>query len=72
MLAFTVYSNDLKKTLMKNFDQENREMMANEVEIETEHKMSGKYGGPLKVMMSYFLIHASVNNIFVMCVLYKK
>ena len=62
MLAFTVYSNDLKKTLMKNFDQENREMMANEVEIETEHKMSGKYGGTLKVMMSYFLIHASVKD----------
>ena len=50
---------------MKNFNQENKEMMADEVEIETEHKMSGKYGGTLKVMMSYFLIHAS-DNIFVM------
>ena len=58
MLAFTVYSNDLKETLMKNFNLETSEMI-DEIEIETEHKMSGKYGGTLKVMMSYFLIHAS-------------
>ena len=61
MLAFTVYSNDLKETLMKNFNQENSEMI-DEVEIETEHKMSGKYGGTLKVMMSHFLIRASIRE----------
>ena len=53
MLAFTVYSNDLKNTLMKKFYQENSEMK-DEVEIETEHKMSGKFGGTLKVRISYF------------------
>ena len=71
MLAFTVYSNDLKNTLMKNFYHENSEMI-DEVEIETEHKMSGKYCGTLKVTMRYFLVHASVNNRFIICILYKE
>ena len=47
MLAFANYSKDLTSTLMKNFNHDNFD--DDEVEVVTEHKISGKYGGVLKV-----------------------
>ena len=50
MLAFVVYSSNLRNTLMKNFGSQNYELV-DEIQAETEHKMSGKYGGILKGKM---------------------